>query len=113
MLATIEDIFAYTKRAGNPDAEVTWILKTKYFHSALHPVATRRKLATNNDDRYYAILKTANDGSERILAVFNFQSSSQTVKVDLSVVNTSGLVDLRNSVKSSGKQISLYLWLLL
>ncbi len=97
VLATIGDIFAYTKRAGNPDAEVTWILKKKYFHPALHPVATRRELATNNDDKYYAILKTANDGSERILAVFNFQSSSQTVKVDLSVVNTSGLVDLRNS----------------
>ena len=96
VLAAIGDIFAYTKRAGNPDAEATWILQTKYFHPALHPVATRRKLATNNDDRYYALLKTAKDGSERILAVFNFQSSTQIVKVDLSVVNTSGLVDLRN-----------------
>ena len=96
VLAAIGDIFGYTYGAGDPDAEETWILQTKYVHPALHPVATRRKLATNNDDKYYAILKTAKDGSERILAVFNFQSSPQTVKVDLSVVNTPWLVDLRN-----------------
>jgi hypothetical protein len=52
-------------------------------------------LKTNNDDKYYAMLKTSKDGSERVLVVFNFQSSPQTVNVDLSVVSTSGLVNLR------------------
>jgi len=96
VLAAIGDILCYPRGGGNPDAEATWILQTKYVHPALHPVATRRKLATNNDDKYYAILKTAKDGSERIVAVFNFQSSPQTVRVDLSVVSTSGVVDLRS-----------------
>ena len=54
---------------------------------------TRRKLATNADDKYYAILKTARDGSERMVAVYNFQPAPQTVQVYLGVVDTPGMVD--------------------
>ena len=71
----------------------------KYKHPALHPVATRRKLTKNDDDKYYAMLKTSKDGSERILAVFNFQPNPQRVDVDVSVIATSGLVNLREDEK--------------
>jgi hypothetical protein len=95
VLVAIGDIIAYSKYAGNFDVEEIQLLKMKYEHLALHPVAIRRKLATNNDDKYYAMLKTSKEGSERVLVVFNFQSSPQTINVDLSVVSTSGLVNLR------------------
>jgi len=97
VLVGIGDIFAYTKYGQKPEAEEINLLKMKYEHSALHPVATRRKLTTNDDDKYYAMLKTSQDGSERILAVFNFQSNPQIVNVDISVIATSGLVNLREA----------------
>jgi hypothetical protein len=95
VLAGIGDIISYTKYGQKPESEESNILKMKYKHPALHPVATRRKLTTNDDDKFYAILKTSKDGSERILAVFNFQSNSEIINVDVSVIATSGLVNLR------------------
>jgi len=97
LLAGIGDIIVYTKWEGNnPDAEETRILQMKSRHPALYPVASRRKLATSDDNKIYAFLKTSRDGSERVLAVYNFQSSPQTVQVELGVVSTSGVIDLRN-----------------
>ena len=44
---------------------------------------TQAIIRTNADDKYYAILKTAKDGlSERVLAVYNFQSTGQTIHVE-------------------------------
>jgi glycosidase len=96
LLAGIGDIIVYNKQQGNPDAEETRTLQMKLRHPALHPVASRRKLLTNDDNKYYAFLKTSRDGSERVLAVYNFQSSPQTVRVEFSVVSASGLIDLTN-----------------
>jgi hypothetical protein len=95
--AGIGDIIVYTKWEGNiPDAEETRILQMKSRHLALHPVASRRKLVTNDDSKYYAFLKTSRDGSERVLAVYNFQPSPQIVRVEFSVASASGLIDLSN-----------------
>ena len=49
----------------------------------------------NANDKYYAFLKTAADGSERVLVVLNFQDSPQTIEVDLGLVEPTGLVELR------------------
>lgn len=95
-LAAIGEILVYTRRAGSPDAEETWILKTKAKHPALQQLASRRKLNTNADDKYYAFLCTAADKSDRILVVLNFQDSGETVEVDLSGVNTTKLVELKS-----------------
>ncbi len=97
IVAAIGDIVVYSRRAGSPDDEETWILKTKQIHPALHQLSTRRKLKTNADDKYYAFLRTAADKSERILVVLNFQPTPQTIEIDLSGVFTSGLVELKNS----------------
>jgi hypothetical protein len=78
------------------DQEILWMVETKRNHPALHNLSTRRGLATNADDKYYAFLRTAADGSERILVVLNFQSQKQKVEVDLSGVATAGLVDLKD-----------------
>ena len=101
VLAGVGDLVVMGKAQGNPDAEETWLLKTKAEHPALHAMAARRKISTDADDKYYAILKTARDRSERILAVYNFQSTPQTVKVDLGVVDMSGLIDLKTSAKAT------------
>jgi hypothetical protein len=60
-------------------------------------MATRRTLPSDSDDKCYAILKTSVDRSERILAVYNFQSTPLKVKVDLMWVSTLGLMDLQTS----------------
>lgn len=95
-VAAIGEILVYNRRASSPDAEETWILKTKRLHPALQQLSTRRKLETNADDKFYAFLRTAADKSERILVVLNFQGSTQSVKVNLSGISTSGLIDLRS-----------------
>ncbi len=50
---------------------------------------------------------TATDGSERILAVLNFQPTPQEVLVDLSPVAISGLIDLRDG-KQFQRQVHLH-----
>jgi hypothetical protein len=90
-------IVVYTKGQGSPDAEEGRTLHLKQLHPALYPTATRRKLATNADDKYYAILKTAKDGSERMVAAYNFQRTPQTVQVNLGVVDSPGRVDTQSA----------------
>ncbi len=51
---------------------------------------------TNADDKYYAFLRTAADKSERILVILNFQPSPQNIEIDLSGVNTTGLIELKS-----------------
>jgi glycosidase len=85
------------QQIGSPhDLDVKWILDTKKVHPALHQTGYRRKIQTNNDKKYYAFLKTAADKSERILVVFNFQSSPQAVDVTMDGIDTRALIDLRN-----------------
>lgn len=80
------------------DQEILWLVETKRKHPALHNLSTRRILPTNADEKFYAFLRTAADGSERIMVVLNFQSQKQRVKVDLSGVATAGLIDLKHDV---------------
>ena len=96
VLAGIGTILAYNRGAGSPDAEEAWILRMKKSHPALHQLGTRRQLNTNDDSKYYACLRTAPDGTERLLAVFNFQPVPQTVLIDLSGVSAERLISLRN-----------------
>ena len=97
VLAGIGDLIVMGKDQGNPGAEESRIFHMKQMHPALHSTASRVRLRTDSDEQYYAILKTAQNGSERVVAVYNFQSSPRTVKVDLSGVDTPGLVDLESS----------------
>ena len=93
------DIVVYTKEhkeQRDPDAEEARNLHMKELHPALYPSAKRLKLATNADDKYYAILKTAQDGSERMVAVYNFQPTPQTVQLNLGVVDSPGLIDVQS-----------------
>jgi hypothetical protein len=98
-VAAFGEMIAFIRRRGpvsaDPDEEETWILKTKFAHPALHNLGRRTKLGTNADDKYYAFLRTSADKSERLVVVLNFQSSPQTVEVDLSGVAAGRLIDVR------------------
>lgn len=94
-LAALGDIVVYGRRQGSPDAEEAWILKTKFQHPAMHQLSSRRMLPTNADDKYYAILRTAANETERVLVALNFQPTHEKVVIDLSGVVATELVDLR------------------
>jgi hypothetical protein len=101
VVATVGDLVASGYSLGFQwDAEARWLLEAKREHPALHQLSRRRKLSTRADDKHYAFLRTAADGSERVLVVLNFQSSVQRVDVDLSGVATRALVDLRSGQSS-------------
>jgi hypothetical protein len=101
-LTAIGELPVYGLAAGSPDAEETWLLSLKRDHSALHQRSQRRCLSTQADDRYYALLKTALDQSERVVAVMNFQPVGATVEVSLSGTDSIELVDLRTQARHAG-----------
>lgn len=101
-------IVVYTrehKEQKDADDEEARLLNLKAIHPALFPTATRTTLATNADNKYYAVLKTARDHSERMVAVYNFQRTTQTVSLDLGVVDTPGIVDAQSGalIPSAGE----------
>ena len=94
MFASVGDLLASGPPTGPPDEDWVRLLKLKAAHPAFYNNSTRRHIPTSADDKHYAFLRTAKDGSERVLAVMNFQSTPQTVEVDLSGVAGEALVDL-------------------
>ena len=98
VVALVGDLVAMTHPDDFPIAgETTRLLEAKRGHPALHQQSARRPLPTSADDRHYAFLRTARDGSERMLVVMNFRPSPEAVRVDLSGVEHRELVDLRAS----------------
>lgn len=82
-----------------PDAEESRILKWKSMHPAMHNLSRRQLLPVAAADKHYAFLRAAPDGSERMIAVLNFQPEAQTVDVDLSGVDFDSMTDLDNGVR--------------
>jgi hypothetical protein len=94
MIASVGDLLAFGPTTGPPQKGWVPLLKMKAAHPAFQNTSTRRHIPTSADDKYYAFLRTAGDGSERVLAVMNFQSIPQTVQVDMSGVSGEALEDL-------------------
>ena len=94
MIASVGDILASDQGTVSSDDDWIGLLKIKAAHPAFHNASTRRHIPTNADDKYYSFLRTSKDGSERILAVMNFQADRQTVAVDISGVRGEILEDL-------------------
>ena len=93
----IGDYIGYDLRdmKAEPDGEVQWLFRLKRDHPALQQTGSRRQVPTNADDKYYAFLRTAPDGSERVLVLLNFQRGFQQIEVNLSGLDTAGLVELK------------------
>jgi glycosidase len=94
--AAAGDVLAYARAWGDPDDEETRILKLRRAHPALYPLGRRRRLPTNADGKYYAFVRSAPDGSERILVVLSFQPQAQAVQVDTSGLYAQGFVGLHD-----------------
>jgi hypothetical protein len=89
------DILSYgAEQALQIGPRLRRLLELKKSHPALQNLSTRRQVPTTADNKHYVFLRTADDRSERILVVMNFQPAEQTVDIDLSGVATAGLVDL-------------------
>ena len=64
--------------------ELKRILRTLQNTTALQAAGGRQKLPTNDDHKFYALLRTSKDGSQKALVVLNFQAEAQEVTVRLS-----------------------------
>jgi glycosidase len=99
LLATSGDLLCYCDPVGGitqPAPGVIELLKVKAVHPALFQNSFRRRIPTNDDDQFYATLRTAADHSERLLIVFNFQRQPANVQVDLGAIEGSGYTSLDN-----------------
>ncbi len=97
VVALGETLVYGTADKPGPDEEERWLLRLRSGNRAFHHNAARRKLPTNADEKHYAFLKTASDGSARVVVVSNFSASAETVEVDLSTVAGAGLIDLKTA----------------
>jgi len=86
-----------------PDAEESRILRLKRAHPALHTMGKRRMLPVAAADKHYAVLRTARDGSERVIVVMNFQPEEQPLTVNLSGVDFEEMTDLENASRVARK----------
>jgi hypothetical protein len=77
------------------DPEIQWLLKTKAAHPALFQMGRRRSLPCKDETKHYAFIRTATDGSERILVVANFGATPQAIELDTSGLNAKGMRDLK------------------
>jgi hypothetical protein len=97
LLATSGDVVCYCGPAdqiGGPAKGVVPLLKIRASHPALYLDSTRRQIPTQDDSKFYSVLRNSSDKSERLLAVFNFQATPQTVRVDLGAIDAHGFSNL-------------------
>ncbi len=96
LLAASGDLVCYCSSAeqqGLAKGTIS-LLKMRARHPALYLDSTRRRISTQDDSKFYSILRSSADRSERILAIFNFQPAAQTVRVDLEAIDAHDLTDL-------------------
>lgn len=110
LLATSGDVVCYCGPADQirgPSRRAISLLKMRADHPALYLDSIRRQIPTQDDTKFYSILRTSADKSERILAIFNFQTTPQTINVDLGAIDARELLDL-----STHKHVALSMgWL--
>ncbi|HUM06114.1 MAG TPA: alpha-amylase family glycosyl hydrolase [Terriglobales bacterium] len=100
LLATSGDVVCYcgsTDQNRGPARGVAPLLKLRASHPALYLDSTRRQIPTQDDSKYYSILRSSADKAERIVVVFNFQPTPQTVSVDVGAIDGRLFADLSTS----------------
>jgi hypothetical protein len=86
----------HTQEDFTVDKKLANILNIKKEHPAFEQFGRRQKLNTNDDSKYYAFIQRSADSKERILCVFNFKESEETITTDLSGINASSLFDIES-----------------
>ena len=88
-LATVGELFVASDRIFEPIwstrflSQLKEIMKARQKYPALCATASRRRLPTNNDGRYYAFLRASTTDNEMLLVVLNFQSEDAMIEVYL------------------------------
>lgn len=103
LLATSGDVVCYCgpgDQIKGPAKEAVSLLKMRAIHPALFLDSMRRQIPTQDDSKYYSILRRSADKSERILAVFNFQATPHTINVDLEAIDAREWNDLSNDERA-------------
>lgn len=106
LLATSGDLLCYCNSAeqkGPAKGNIS-LLKMRASHPALYLDSTRRRIPSQDDSKFYSILRSSADKSERILAIFNFQPTAQTVRVDLGAIDAHELTDLSTNSQVDNAQ---------
>lgn len=110
LLATSGDIVCYCSSADQikgPSKETVPLLRIRANHPALYLDSTRRRVPTQDDSKFYAILRSSADKSERMLVVFNFQTTPQRLEADLGAVDLRELVDISTDSPVDISRLSL------
>jgi len=95
LLATSGDLVCFCNSGDKEPAKgTTSLLKMRASHPALYLDSTRRRIPTQDDSKFYAILRRSADGAEGILVAYNFQATPQTIRIDLGAINTVAVADL-------------------
>jgi glycosidase len=113
LLATSGDVVCYcnSSEQKEPAKEAVSLLKIRAKHSALYLDSTRLRIPTQDDNKFYSFLRISSDKSETLLAVFNFQPTPQTVRVDLGAINGHEMTDLSSNSRTEISQPELVLFL--
>ncbi|MGA8530723.1 MAG: alpha-glucosidase C-terminal domain-containing protein, partial [Acidobacteriaceae bacterium] len=97
LIAVSGDMPCYCSPVGGiiaPAQGIPELLKLKAAHPALFQNSIRRRIATDQDAHVYATLRVSFDGTERVLAVFNFRGQPLRTTVDASAIHGSQFLDL-------------------
>lgn len=97
LLATSGDLVCYCDFIGGviqPAEGIASLLKLKGEAPALYQDSQHRRIPTNDDRKFYAFLRTSSDRSQRVLAIFNFQTDPELIAVDEAAINASEFIDL-------------------
>ena len=87
--ATVGELFACSSRLMKLDLPSEWktrlrnLLRILQAYPALQAAGGRKRVPTNDDNKYYAFLRTSKDMRQKVLVIMNFQQEEQTVKVRL------------------------------
>jgi hypothetical protein len=110
LLATSGDVVCYCNSSEQePAKQAGSFMKIRAKHPALYLDSTRLRIPTQDDSKFYSFLRISSDKSERVLAVFNFQPTPKTVRVDLGAINGHELTDLSSNSRTETSQPELVL----
>jgi hypothetical protein len=87
--ATVGELFACSSSLMEMDwsheykTKLRKLLRVLQNCPALQAAGDRKRIMTNDDDKYYAFMRTTKDRQQKALIVMNFQQEAQTIKMRL------------------------------
>lgn len=83
VLMQIDGLVTYNLLWADTRSGIDKVFQAANTNPALAPGASREQVPTNDDTKYYAVMRTTMDGTQHVLNIFNFQDTEQTITVNL------------------------------